>query len=165
MIRVLLAAVPLVICAGCVTEGTYPSLQPRAVEKQGFGEPAAPVSAPIAADPVLDRQIGELDARLRAIASGFAGAAGEAERRATAAKGRPAGSEPWLEAQTALAALDDWRAQASSLATDVEELAIARAARLEPPYPALTALGDRTEAEAERQAETIARIQASVAPA
>lgn len=165
MIRTLIAAVPLVAVAGCAAEGTYPSLQPRAVEKQGFSEPAALPAVPVTADPALDGQIAELGSRLDTIAAGFSRAAAEAERRAGAAKGRVAGSEPWLEAQTALAALDDWRAQASALSTDVEELAIARAATLAPPYPALTTLAERAETETERQAAAIARIQASIAPA
>lgn len=166
MLRTLLAAASLVAAAGCAgPDGVYPSLAPRAVEKQGFDEPEAPAATPVVADPSLDRRIAELDGRLRTVASGFAGAAAEADRKAGAARGRPAGSEPWLEAQTALAALDDWRAQASALETDVEQLGIARAETLAPAYPALTTLGDRAGREATRQAETIARIQAMLAPA
>ena len=161
-----LTAVVFLATAGCAgTNTTFPSLAPRAVEKRGLEEPALQPAAAVAADPSLDREIGELDTRLRSIEEGFAKAAAEAERKGNAARGRATGTEPWLEAQTALAALDDWRAQASALATDVEQLAITRAAALAPAYPALTALGDRAEAEAARQAETIARIQAMLAPA
>lgn len=165
MIRTPLAAAPLLVLAGCAGEATtYPSLAPRAVEKQGFAEPETPAAA-VAADPALDAQLERLTTQLDTIATGFAAAAREAERKAMAGRGKPAGSEPWLDAQTALAALDDWRAQASALATDVEQLTIARAATLAPPYPALAKLDDRVDAEVRRQTETIARLQAMLAPA
>lgn len=164
MTRRLLPAALLVL-AGCEPSVTaYPSLAPRAVEKQGFAEPVVP-DAEVAADPALDAQLASLRMRLDGIASGFTAAAVVADRRAVAARGRPAGSEPWLDAQTALATLDDWRAQASALATDVEELAINRAATLAPPYPALGVLSERAAGEGERQGNTIARLQAMLAPA
>ncbi len=165
MTRSAAAAALLLALAGCAADGaTYPSLQPRAVEKRGFAEPLTPVTV-ATPDPALDRQVAELGARLNVIARGFADAAQGAERRAAAARGRAAGSDAWLDAQTALATLDDWRAQASALATDVEELAIQRGATLAPPYPTLTALSERADAEAERQGATIARLQAMLAPA
>lgn len=160
----LLPLLSLAALTGCAAEGTYPSLAPRAVEKQSFDEPAAaPVT--VAPDPALDREVADLSARLQSVAEGFAGAARDADAKAQVARGRPAGSEPWLEAQTALAVLDDWRAQASALSTDVEQLAIARAATLAPPYPALQALAERADAEATGEAAAIARIQAMLAPA
>ena len=166
MIRLPFAAALLLGSAGCAgSDGVYPSLSPRAVEKRGFDEPATSAAAPVAVDPALDRQIAELDARLRTVAEGFAKAATETDRKANAARGQAAGSGRWLDAQTALAALDDWRAQASALSTDVEQLGIARAATLAPAYPALGELADRAEVEAGRQATTIARIQALLAPA
>ncbi|WP_374942287.1 hypothetical protein [Sphingomonas sp.] len=165
MTRSALAAVLMLALAGCATgEGAYPSLAPRGVEKQGFGEPdtAVAVAAP---DPALDARLAPLAARLDAVAKGFASDAAAAERNAVAAKGKPAGSEAWLTAQTALASLDDWRAQTSALATDIEQIGIERGAALAPDYPALTALGARADAEAARQSGTIARLQAMLAPA
>ena len=165
MIRRLFVALPILAATSCAPTGTtYPSLARRAVEGRGFAEPVVPV-APVMPDPALDAQMSVLAARLDSIGNDFAAAAATAQRRAAGARGKPAGSEPWLEAQTALAALDDWRAQISALATDVEQLAIARAATLAPPYPAVTALSERADAEVRRQGETIARIQAMLAPA
>jgi hypothetical protein len=165
MIRLLLpAALPFAL-AGCGGGGAaYPSLQPRPLEKRGFAEPTTPVAAAVT-DPVLDAQLAGLGKRLDGIEKGFADAAAVAERRAAAASGRPAGSDAWLGAQTALASLDDWRAQASSLATDIEQITIERGATLAPPYPALTALSERANAQAERQGAAIARLQAMLAPA
>lgn len=165
MIRTALAAVLSLTLAGCANDGTaYPSLQPRGVEKQGFSEPETPVAV-ATPDAALEARLAPLATRLDTIAKGFATDAASTERAATAAKGKPAGSDAWLNAQTALATLDDWRAQASALATDVEQIAIERGAALAPAYPALTALGDRADAEATRQSETIAKLQAMLAPA
>jgi hypothetical protein len=166
MLRTLLAAASLLATTGCAgSDGAYPSLAPRTIETRGFDEPTTPGPTPAVADPVLDRQIDELDGRLRTIAQGFGKAAAEATRKGLAASGRAAGSDPWLEAQTALATLDDWRAQVSALSTDIEQIAIARATTLAPTYPALTALTDQTDAEARHEGEAITRIQAMLAPA
>ncbi|MEG3165369.1 hypothetical protein U1701_12265 [Sphingomonas sp. PB2P19] len=156
-----LLAIPLALAACAGDTGVYPSLAARPVEKLGFGEPEVkPVIA--AADPALDVQIVQLATRLDAIATGFAKDARAAEALARAARGGAVGSDPWLTAQVALAGLDDWRAQSSALIGDIEQSATDRAAKLEPDYPALTALRDRASAEATRQGTTIARIQATL---
>ena len=149
--------------AGCAREtGSFPSLAPRAAEKQGFAEPA-PRPAPIATpDAALDARIATLDANLSSIARGAAADQALAERLATAARGRPVGSDPWLDAQSALARLDDWRAQVSSLASDIEDLAAERAAALAPGYPALDALTARVSAEAARQGQVIDHLSAQL---
>ena len=137
----------------------YPSLGTRPVEKLGFGEPAvkAAVATP---DPALDADISKLAMQLDGLATGFAKDARTTEAAAKAARGGSVGSEAWLTAQTALAGLDDWRAQSSALVGDIEQRATDRAAKLEPDYPALAALRDRAQAENERQSATIARLQA-----
>ena len=163
MTRPLLLAAIALSLAGCAREsGSFPSLAPRAAEKQGFAEPAprpAPISTP---DAALDARIASLDANLSSIAKGAAADQASAERLAIAARGRPIGSDAWLDAQSALARLDDWRAQVSSLASDVEELGAERAASLAPGYPALDALSARVSAEATRQGEVIARLSAQL---
>lgn len=159
----LIPAFALLLLAGCARdETTYPSLAPRAVEKLGFAEPEAPPPAAVAPDPALDRTIAAKESALAAIVRGFDGDAARAERMAAAAKGRAVGSDAWLEAQTALAALDDWRAQATALVTDLDTLAADRAATLAPDYPALAGLRTRAQAEAARQSAAIARLTASL---
>jgi hypothetical protein len=150
------------LLAGCAQErASYPSLAPRAVEKLGFGEPeTAPLVA--TADPELDARIKDEGATLDRVVAGFDRDAAVAIRGAAAAKGKPVGSEAWLTAQTQLATLDDWRAQLSAAATEIEQLALDRAAALQPVYPALDALQERARAEAERQDTTIRRIQGSL---
>lgn len=165
MTRSTQAAMLLLVLAGCAAgDGAYPSLAPRGVEKQGFGEPDTPVAV-VVPDAALDARLVPLATRLDAVARGFTSDATAAERAAIAARGKPAGSDAWLTAQTALASLDDLRAQTSALATDVEQIGIERGAALAPDYPALTALGARADAETVRQDDTIARVQAMLAPA
>lgn len=131
----------LPLLGACVAnDATYPSLAERPAEKHGFAEPEAAALPPIAADPALDARVAELRRTLGTITAGF----DEAAARADAAAGRPGartvGSDAWLDAQTALAGLDDWRAQAAELATDVEQASGERAATLAQPYPALEQL-------------------------
>jgi len=147
---------------GCTRDtAPYPSLAPRAVEKLGFAEPEVAV-AEAKPDPALDARIGELDTALERVSTGFAADAGKASAAVSRAKGKAVGTDAWLDAQTALAALDDWRAQTSSLLTDADQIASDRAAALAPPYPALAALRGRIIVEADRQAGTIDRLQAAL---
>lgn len=163
MIRAALIVAPALLIAGCAGQDRgYPSLAPRATERVGFDEPIARPVPAVKPDPALDARIAELDRQLAAITAGFDRDAAAATRAAATARGKAIGSEAWIAAQTALAQLDDWRAQASSLATDVEAIATERAATLVPPYPAIDALGARAEAEADRQAKAIATIQAGL---
>ena len=148
--------------AGCTRDTTaYPSLAPRAVEKLGFAEPEVPV-VEAKPDPALDARIVALGRSLDGTTTGFTADAAKAEAAGARARGKPVGSDAWLDAQTALAQLDDWRAQTSSLLTDADGLASDRAAQLLPPYPSLAALHDRIAAEAQLQGATIDRLQAAL---
>lgn len=151
-------AMAAALLAGCAAETDhYPSLAPRPIEKLGFAEPTV-TPAVAKADPALDAKLADSAKRLDSIAQGFAGDAARAEAAVTAAKGQPAGSERWIAAQSALAALDDWRAQASALTTDVEQMAVDRAATLAPDYPGIGALRDRAKTEADAESAAIRRL-------
>lgn len=151
---------------GCARDDTvYPSLAPRPVERLGFEEPEAPPPAPVAADPELDLEIAAVAARLVKAARDFSRAAVQAQTVARSARGASAGSEAWITAQTALAELDGLRAETSEVATDIDQLAIARAATLAPDYPALETAREQARDELERQEAIIARIGAELAPA
>lgn len=155
-------AVALASLSACSRDTTrYPSLAPRAVEKLGFAEPEVPV-VEAKPDPALDAKIAEFGVKLDRLAKGFAGDAAKADAAAAKAKGKAVGSDAWLDAQTALAQLDDWRAQTSSLLSDIDVIAADRAAKLAPAYPALGAVRERIAAEAAKQAATIDRVQASL---
>ena len=158
------AALLLVLfLAGCAADRAgYPSLAPRAAERTGFAEPPAAPPAPVTADPALDAQLATLGTKLDAAKTGFDRDAARARTAAAVPAARNVGSDAWLSAQTALAALDDWRAQASELTTDLERLSGERAANVDTPYPALESLRERAAAEAERQASGIAAIGATL---
>ena len=155
-----------VMLGACTTQDAhYPSLALRPTEKIGFEEPTRHAAAPIVADPVLDAKMADAGKELDRLSGAFAAAANDAEKAANAARRTPAGGDAWLNAQTSLAGLDDLHAQTSSLVSDVEQLAIDRAATLEPGYPGLTRLAGRVTAESKQQGETIARLAAMLAPA
>ena len=158
-----LVAVAALLLAGCARDPrSYPSLAPRPIEKLSFAEPEAPAPAPATADPALDASLAAIEVRLKAVGGGFTTDAAKAQAAASRARGKAVGSDPWLDAQAALAGLDDWRAQASAIVTDIDELASARAATLAPDYPALAALRERAQAEGDRQADVIGKLQASL---
>ena len=154
------------LLAGCATDGgaRFPSLAPRPVERLGFAEPSRPV-APVVTDPALDTAIAAQGAALTRLAAGYDAAAATAQRRVGAAGVARVGSDPWLAGQAALAALDDWRARTTALAVAIEQQASVRAARLDPPYPALQALIERAAAETQRQSAVSNRLQAALPPA
>jgi hypothetical protein len=157
-----LLALLLLPLEGCAQDRTrYPSLAPRAVEKLGFAEPEVTI-AEAKADPALDARIATWQGTLDAVAKGFGADAAKAETAAARARGKGVGSDAWLDAQSALAGLDDWRAQTSALLTDIDQAATDRAAALAPAYPALATLRARVVAEADRQSGTIDRLQATL---
>lgn len=153
MLRPLATLTPLAFLAACASDPTvYPSLAPRAVEKFGFAEPAAPPAAPATQDPALDRKLAEIVAKGATAARDFDRAAARAETLARAARGAKVGSDAWIAAQTAIADLDALRSSYGDAVGALDDLASARAAALQPAYPALEqALAD---ARAAAQAQT-----------
>ncbi|QCB42363.1 hypothetical protein E5673_09065 [Sphingomonas sp. PAMC26645] len=157
-----LSLLALLAASACSKDTTaYPSLGLRPVEKLGFAEPEVK-TAVAAPDPALDADIRTISGKLDTISTGFTRDAAKAEALARTARGGAVGSDAWLAAQTALAGLDDWRAQSSALVTDIEQRATDRAAKLQADYPALAAIRDKAQAENDRQGATITRIQASL---
>lgn len=165
MIRTISALlIPILLSGGCARDdGAYPSLALRAIEKLGFDEPDAPPPVPVVADPELDVDVAAAGARLDKAEADFTGALGGVEAAARAARGAAAGSEAWITAQTALAELDGTRAEVSEVLSNLDDLAIARAATLAPAYPALEAARVRVRAELARQQGAIARIGSGLA--
>ena len=153
-------------CGGCARDdGPYPSLAPRAIERLGFDEPDAPPPAPVVADPALDIEVAAAGARIDKAAGDFTRALGGVEAAARASRGAAAGSEAWIAAQTALAELDGLRAEVSEVLSDLDALAVRRAAAPAPDYPALEEARARARTELERQEAAIARVGAGLAPA
>lgn len=155
---------PLALAACASDGGPYPSLTPRPVEKLSFDEPSRP--QPVASpDATLDAAIAARSADLVRIAAGFEAAADAAQRAIGRAAHQAVGSDAWLDAQTALAQLDDWRAQGNALTAAIEAMGSERAARLAPAYPPLDALAARAAAESERESARVEALQRQVRPA
>ncbi|CAN5342172.1 hypothetical protein BH09PSE4_BH09PSE4_08570 [soil metagenome] len=160
--RFLLAVLPLVALSACADAGRgYPSLLPRPIEKLGMDEPVREAPA-VVADPVLDAKIAALAKSLADTATAWAGASKASAARVTAARGQPVGSEAWIEAQTALADLDQYRAQTLGAVSELEDAAIARAGDGQQPYPALEALHDAAEAQLDAETKEIAERQTAL---
>ena len=158
----ILGAALAVSLTGCSRDTTtYPSLAVRPAEKQGFAEPEVPPVV-LKPDPALDTTIAALGDRLDAIEGEFAKAYDQARASAGKAHGQSVGSEAWLTAQTELATLDEIRARTSAILAEIDDRAIARAAELQPDYPALVALRARAAQLVERQGGQIATLSASL---
>jgi len=157
------ATLPIgLLLAGCAAQDTahYPSLLPRPIESRSNAEPVAPPPAVATPDAPTDAKLATLQKTLGESATAFTPAADRAEQAAQAAKGQPAGSEAWINAETALAELDGYRATTSATLTDIEEMAIDRAAAMQPAYPAIEALRIAADAQLSAQSARIAAIQA-----
>jgi hypothetical protein len=161
-LRAALCTLPLLATA-CAeqTSGRFPSLLPRAIESRSDAEPmaAVPVATP---DPALDAMIAKTLAAVATTKRDFAATAARTDAAAKRAKGDQVGGERWIEAQTALAELDVFRATSLGLVTDLEEAALARAADGKPPYPTLEAAQASAQAELEAESAHIRQLQASL---
>lgn len=149
--------------AGCIqSNDKYPSLLPRAIESQSTAEPERPV-VEVAADPALDKQVADLSATLDAAQKAFAKAAQDTEAKIAVARGLPEGSEPWLDAQVALGALDAVHGQTSDTLEALEALAIERGKNGLAPYPALQAEIERATALSDDQVKRIKGLETALA--
>ncbi|MDF7775496.1 hypothetical protein P1X14_09575 [Sphingomonas sp. AOB5] len=160
-------AFPLLALAvsGCVdVDSKYPSLLPRPIESTGTAEPPArpePVATP---DPVLDKRIADIVATLDKAQRDFTVASQDAEARIAVARGLPEGSDPWLDAQSALTTLGAARGPVSEALVDLERLAVDRAQEGKPPYPALDAAIARASKLNDDQSARIGLLEGALKP-
>ncbi|MFC4845898.1 hypothetical protein ACFO8O_04530 [Hephaestia sp. GCM10023244] len=152
------AAIPLAACTPNIVDA--PSLLPRASETLSFDEPPAAVPAVAVPDPALDAAIAEATTTLTTTANRFTAAATRADALIAAAKGAAPGSDSWLDAQVALAGLDDDRAASLAILSDLDQRAIDRGITGAPPYPALESLRAAAQAQIAAQADRIATLSA-----
>ena len=111
--------------AGCVPQGEFPSLAPRAAERDRSMEPPAREAAATPDDPALRARVAELGRQAQAGERDFAAALPAAEA-AVAAAG-PAQSDGWVAAQLAISRLEAARAETMRALTELDRLAIGRA--------------------------------------
>jgi hypothetical protein len=162
MIRCAALALTL-LATGCADHAAarFPSLLPRAAEKASMVEPeiVVPVATP---DPALDARVATATQSIATTHSAFADAVAKTEPLVTAAQGATVGSEGWIAAQTALAQLDTYRADSSTLVADLEQVAIDRGTAGLPPYLALDAAHDAAQAEFDAEAAKIGELSAKL---
>ena len=151
------------LAAGCADQagGRFPSLLPRPIETASMTEPE-PVAPVVTPDPALDAKAAAATKSIAATHDAFAAAVAKAAPLVAAAQGAAAGSDAWLNAQTALAQLDTYRADSSALVADLEQAAIDRGTSGAPPYPALDAAHDAAQAEFDAEAATIGELAAKL---
>lgn len=159
----LFAALPaLAILAGCTqSPDAYPSLLPRPIEKQSLAEPER-VAAVATPDPALDARIGRASASLAADNLKFVAAAQDAEAKVAVARGLAEGSDPWLDAQTALSTVESLRTPVLTALSELEEIAIERGKAGEPPYPALDTAIAQADEIVKAQDSRIAALKAAL---
>ena len=127
------------LLGACAAQGDFPSLAPRAVERQQSGAPIppcledgkgaqpAPVAAPAPApadDPALAARIADLIARARRGQTEFARILPQA--RASARRAGAAGSESWIAAQQDVSRLQAARAATVDAVAELDALSVAR---------------------------------------
>lgn len=175
----LIAATALL--GGCASQGTFPSLAPRAVEMEMAGPdqplppcavgagvaaaPEKPVPAPVADDPALRSRIGELVATARTGDTAFTATLDDLGS-AIAGAGA-AGSESWIAAQLALSRSEAARAPTATALADLTALALSKAAGpvSEADRQVLGSAIAEVETMSARQIAEIDRAKASISPA
>ena len=161
MIRRFAPCAAALLLAGCVAQGTFPSLAPRPAEQIDMSvDPIRP--DPMAADdPALAARVAALVAEARAGWREFEAEAGPAERAASASG--PAGSDSWVVAQQALSRLEAARGRTMAARAGLEELALER--QDQPTSPAdrqaIEAAISEAEAIIARQQARLERIRRS----
>ncbi len=107
--------------AGCADTKGYPSLAPRAVEKvENTTIPAPPLAAAsIGAD--SRRRINEAATRANEASSAFNAALANAQSAVAEARGAAFGTDSWINAQTAISALERTRAPIKLALSDLDD--------------------------------------------
>jgi hypothetical protein len=112
---------------GCVPQGDFPSLAPRAAERDASSREPVRAAVDVPNDPALRQRLAEL---LRQAAEGERGF--EAAHRPAEAAVRNAGaqgSDRWVEAQQALSRLEAAREGTTRALAELDQLALDRADR------------------------------------
>lgn len=161
----LLCCTVLFALSGCAAPAMrYPSLLPRPVETQPLTAPQmAAAETTVPADSALDARIIAIDAGLSKTAGLFTAATERAKAASAGARGTSIGSEAWLSAQSALAALESLRSETLAALSNLDRLAIDRGTAGQQTYPALSAARARAEAQLATQQATIDAIQGQTA--
>ncbi len=155
-----------VAASGCAPQGSFPSLAPRAVERELAGDAIAVAAAPaVPADPQLASRVAALLAQAREGQAAFDAALGRA-RPAAAAAGA-AGSESWTAAQVELSRLEGTRGPTANALAELDRLSIERARRptAASDLAAIAAASAEVQAMADAQVAALDALRRSLSPA
>ena len=122
--RVVIASCAAALLAGCVSEGPFPSLAQRPDERLAIDEPVREPPQ-VADDSTLRARINRLLGEARSGDAAFNRDYDAAAR--AAARGGAAGSDSWLDAEQAISRAEASRGQATDAASELHQLAVARA--------------------------------------
>jgi hypothetical protein len=160
-----LALPAVAFISGCAAGGDFPSLAPRAVERELTAERPAAAAPEVPADPALGARVAELVRQARAGEAAFETALGGA--RGAAAGAGAAGSDSWIAAQAAVSRVEAARAEVVTALAELDRLAVERARQATNASDLAmmsSALAD-VQAIAERQDEQLQALRASLSPA
>ncbi len=115
----------LLATAGCAPQGTFPSVAPRAAEREFSTEEPTRTPIEVPSDAALGAHVTAL--RQQAAEGDRAFAAAEGPAAAAIGRAGAPQSERWVEAQLAFSRLEAARAQTMAALTALDQLAIGRA--------------------------------------
>ena len=157
------AAFAAALAAGaCTLNSEFPSLEPRAIEREDPLEEPVRTPPTVAGDPALRARAAELVAQAREGERAFEAALGSASAAARRA-GAP-GSESWVVAQQQISRAEAARAPTSAVLAELDQLATERA-RLptnEGDFAAIRAALEEAEGLASGQQKRLDRLRASI---
>ncbi len=176
LFRVLsIPALALPLLGACATQGDFPSLAPRQVERDltggsapvgcpGMEDGGAPAQqaeappAPVNPDPQLGSRVAELLAAAREGQSDFAAALPAANR--AAARAGAAGSEDWIAAQQEISRLGAARSRTVDALAELDALAVRRSdvPVAEADYQAVLSAAEEVRALSEAQQAELDRL-------
>ena len=122
LLRTAFILIPLALLGGCKTDMTgYPSLAPRAIEKDSHAEPASPptpptIVAPAGMSPALAKLVDEAGKADAAFKDALARSRGTIE----AGNRAKMGSEAWIAGQQAYSVLDATRAPVTDALSELD---------------------------------------------
>jgi hypothetical protein len=155
---------PALLVSGCAAQGTFPSLQPREVERNVSTEEPVREQIFVQSDPALRGRAAELLALARRGESEFESAYGRASTAAARA-GAP-GTESWLVAQQAISRVEAARDETTRALAELDALEVARAGQPtnSDDFAAVHAAAQEAQRISESQHARLARLRAAVGP-
>ncbi|HEY0447155.1 MAG TPA: hypothetical protein VGD19_11950 [Allosphingosinicella sp.] len=155
----------LALLGGCASAGgDFPSLAPRAVERELAAERPARAAPVVPDDPALAARLAELIGQARQGDAAFE-AALESARPAAAGAGA-AGSEGWIAAQMQISRVEAARVATVNALAELDRLGIARAGQptSAADRAAVNAAVADVQAMTDRQHERLESLRASLSP-